>query len=134
MPESLATLEDRRANILRQLQSLGDFRPGSVSTTQGRCGKPQCGCRRPGHPGHGPHWRLTFKRRGKSVSESLRGPAARRKAEREIAAYREFQQLCRDLLEVNVAICRLRPIEEDDELSPQEKKRSKRSSKKSPPK
>ena len=30
-------------------------------------------------------------------------------AEREIAAYREFRQLSRQLLGVNLAICRLRP-------------------------
>ena len=30
-------------------------------------------------------------------------------AEREIAAYREFQQLSRQILDFNLAICRLRP-------------------------
>ena len=51
----------------------------------------------------------TYKRHGKSVSESLPNEAARRGAEREIAAYREFQQLSRQLLDVNLAICRQRP-------------------------
>ncbi len=109
MPASLTELESQRDALLRSLLSLGDFRPGSISTTSGRCGKPSCHCHQPGNPGHGPHWRLTYKRRGKTVSESLPDEPARRKAEREIAAYREFQLLSRQLLDVNLAICRLRP-------------------------
>ena len=132
MSQSLTGWEDHRASILRQLLALGDFRPGSITTTQGRCGKRPCRCRRPGDPGHGPHWRLTFKQGGKSVSESLSRPAARRKAEREIAAFRRFQELSRELVAVNGEICRLRPVEDEVELSPQEKKRPKRSSKRSP--
>jgi hypothetical protein len=31
-------LEKRRAEVLAEISSLGDFRPGSISTTRGRCG------------------------------------------------------------------------------------------------
>ena len=98
MTASLADLESQRDALLRRLLLLGDFRPGSISATSGRCGKPSCHCHQPGQPGHGPHWRLTYKRQGKTVSESLPDEPTRRKAEREIAAYREFQQLSRQLL------------------------------------
>ena len=47
---------------------------------------------------------------------------------REIAAFRDYQQLSRDFVEVNEKICRMRPVE--DTLTPEEKKRPKRSSKK----
>ena len=58
----------------------------------------------------------------RTLNETIVSPAARRKAEREIAAFRQFQRLSRELLEVNEQICRLRPVEEDAALSPQEKK------------
>jgi len=49
---------------------------------------------------------------GKTISESLPTPAAVRKAEREIAEFRKFQELSRSFLDVNEKICRLRPVEE----------------------
>jgi hypothetical protein len=56
------------------------------------------------------------------VAEALPTPAAVCKAEREIAEFREYQRLGRDLVEVNEKICRLRPVEEPAP-SEQEKKR-----------
>ena len=134
MTASLADLESQRDALLRRLLLLGDFRPGSISATSGRCGKPSCHCHQPGQPGHGPHWRLTYKRQGKTVSESLPDEPTRRKAEREIAAYREFQQLSRQLLDVNLAICRLRPPAMAEGAGPVKKKRPARSRTRSPSK
>jgi hypothetical protein len=130
MPESLADFQDQKATLLRKIAQLGDFRPGSITTTSGCCGNPTCHCHRPGDAGHGPNFRLTYKAHGKTVTESFANPAARRKAEREIEEYRKWQQLSRDFVEVNTALCRLRPAEEA-EVTPQEKKRRKRSSRKS---
>jgi hypothetical protein len=73
--------------------------------------------------------RLTYKVHGKTVTEALPSPAAVRKAEQEIAEFRRFQQLRHELVEVNEQICRLRPVEET--LTPEEKKRPKRSTGKS---
>jgi hypothetical protein len=49
-----------------------------------------------------------------------------RKAEREVAEFRNFQRLSQEFVEVNFRICRLRPVEEES-LSAQEKKRPKQS-------
>ena len=121
MAESLAGLESRRGELLRALASLKDMRPGSVVGAVFRCGKPTCHCARPEDPGHGPNLRLTYKWHGKTVTEALPTVAAVRKAEREIAEFRDYQRLGRELVEVNEKICRLRPVEET--LTPQEKKR-----------
>ncbi len=126
MRESLQELEQRRADILQQISELGDFRPGSITTTQGRCGTPNCHCHKPGEPGHGPNVRLTFKKGGKTVSESFTSLAEQRKAEREVAGFRRYQELTRTYVEVNAQVCRSRPVEAS--LTPQEKKRQKRSS------
>jgi hypothetical protein len=119
MPDSLLDLEKRRAEVLAEISSLGDFRPGSMSTTRGRCGTPNCHCHKPDDPGHGPNLRLTYKAGGKTVTESFANPAAQRKAERELEAFRRYRELSRAYVEVNSQICRARPLE--DSSSPQEK-------------
>src|SRR5450759_1951695 len=130
MPVPLNTLEQQRSSLLQRISELGDFRPGSITGTGGRCGTPSCHCHRADDPGHPPHPRLTYKMNGKSVTESFASPAAQRKAETEVAAFRQYQQLNRFFVAVNEQICRTRPVEET--LTPQEKKRPKPSSKKLP--
>ena len=129
MPDSLAVLEQQRSRILAQILELGDFRSGSITAINGRCGKPNCHCHQPNQPGHGPNFRLTRKINGKTVSESFSSAIELRKAQREVEAYHRFRQLSQELLEVNERICRARPVA--DTLSPEEKKRRKPSSKKS---
>jgi predicted nucleotidyltransferase len=128
--DSLASLEQQRSALLSQFLDLGDFRRGSITAIQGRCGKPNCHCHLPDQPAHGPNFRLTFKVSGKTISETFSSPAEMRKAEREVDTFHRFQQLSQQLLEVNEKICRARPV--DDLLTPEEKKRPKRSSAKRP--
>ena len=130
MPQSIQDLEQQRSLIARQLSDLGDFRPGSISTTTGRCGKPNCRCHRPGEPPHGPTDRLTYKVEKKTVTESLPSPAAVAKAKCEVEEFRKYQQLSQQFVDVNTQICHLRPIE-DVAPQPQEKKRLKPSNKRS---
>jgi hypothetical protein len=123
MSESLLNLEKRRAEVLAEIMTLGDFRRGSITATGGRCGTPGCHCHKPDDPGHGPNFRLTYKAGGKTVTKSFPDPVARRKAEREVAEFRKYQELSRTLIETNEEICEARPVE--DTLTPQEKKRRK---------
>ena len=71
MTNTLAALESSRASLLHQLSQLGDMRPGSVMVVFRRCGKPTCHCAQPKDPGHGPHFQLTSKQEGKTVTEML---------------------------------------------------------------
>ena len=132
MPDALSALEQQRFAILSRIANLGDFRSGSITAISGRCGKPECRCHQPNQPGHGPNFRLTRKVDGKTVSETFSSPAELHKAQREVEAFHRFRELSCELLEVNEKICRARPVE--DTLTPQEKKRRKRSSRKSPAK
>ncbi len=129
MSDSLLDLERRRSEVFSEISALGDFRPGSISATRGRCGNPNCHCHKPKDPGHGPNLRLTYKVEGKTFTESFPTAAAQRKAEREIAGFRRYQQLSRTLVDTNEKICRARPVE--DTLTSQEKKQPTRSSRKS---
>jgi hypothetical protein len=132
MTDSLSVLETQRAQIQLQISRLGDMRSGSITSTGGRCGNPGCHCHKRDDPGHGPFYRLTRKVNGKSVTETFSSATALRKAQQEVEEFHRFRQLSHDLLEVNEKICGLRPVE--DTLTAQEKKRPKRSSKKSPKK
>jgi hypothetical protein len=129
LPESLDALEQQRSGVLTQILELGDFRSGSITAINGRCGKSNCRCHQPNQPGHGPNFRLTRKVDGKTLSETFSSAAELRKAQREVEAFHRFRQLSQELLEVNEVICRARPPE--DTLASQEKKRPKRSIRKS---
>ena len=129
MSKSLESLAQRRVQVTDQIVALGDLRCGSITSTTGRCGKPNCHCHQPNQPGHGPNLRLTYKVQGKTVTESLPHLGAVRKAGREIDEFRKCQALHKEFLEVNAQICQMRPAQ-PDALSEQEKKRSKRSNKK----
>jgi len=103
---------------------LSDLRPGSITASRRRCGKPTCHCARPNDPGHHPQFRLSRKVEGKTVNESFTTPAALRKAQREVAEFQRWQQLSQQLVSINQKICALRPVEQDrGGWTPQEKKR-----------
>lgn len=71
MTGTLAPLEAERRSLLRQIAELGDLRRGSITATRGRCGNRRCHCHRPGDAGHGPDLRLTYKRGGKTITETF---------------------------------------------------------------
>lgn len=132
MPDSLAALEAERSQILGQLTTLGDLRPGSICAVPRRCGKPTCHCAKPKDPGHDPQLRLTYKVDGKTVAESFASPAEFQKAQAQVQEYQRLQKLFADLVAVNQKICRLRPAEKSAEKwTAEEKKRLLRSIKKS---
>ena len=130
MSDPLSALAGDRSAVLQRISELGDFQPGSITSASRTCASPSCHCAKPNDPGHGPHFQLTQKIEGKTVTQNLPSPAAVRKAESEIAEFRKFQTLSGELVDVNRKICRLRPVEQVEQTT-QEKKRRKRSTRKS---
>src|SRR5437667_9871497 len=112
MTDSLETLERQRAEILRQMQQLGDMRRGSVVEQYLRCGKSPCCCKRPGHPGHGPYFALTCKVAGKTKTRQLRAGPVLEKVRREVQAFHRFRELSERLIQINEEICEHRRVEE----------------------
>ena len=108
--DELAALEARRAELYAQLSEVGDFRRGSLNAVYRKCGKPNCACAAPGHPGHGPQWNLTRKVNGRTRAEHLKPGPELDKARREIAEYQRFRDLAGQVAEVNEQICLLRPV------------------------
>ncbi len=134
MEKTLEALESRRLDLYRQLAELGDFRPGTISVNYRKCGKKNCVCVQPAHPGHGPQylWNSTVK--GKSVAKNLRLGPELEKARQQWENYQSFLQLTRQMIEVNSKICELRPtleIEDEEELDRLKKKLQKQFSRKS---
>ena len=113
-PDELAELERRRAELFAELGRTGDFRPGSLNEAWRKCGKPNCACAAPGHPGHGPQWNLTRKAGGRTRTVHLRPGPELEKARREVAEYHRFRDLVGQVTEVNEAICDARPVTPPD--------------------
>src|SRR5690348_3734119 len=106
---SLPELEAERDRLYAQISAVGDFRRGSVSENYRKCGKPNCACAQPGHPGHGP--RMLWTRsggQGKTVGRQLAADEVE-KVRAELARHAEFTEISRRIVEVNERICEARP-------------------------
>jgi hypothetical protein len=124
MATPLEQLEEHRDNIYLQMSAVGDFRPGMISVNFRRCGKKNCACFQPDHPGHGPQYLWNTTQKGVSRAQNLRMGPELEKTEKEIANYRKFARLYQEAIEVNEKICLLRPVAEiDDEHELQELKK-----------
>ena len=106
---SLPELEQQRAQLYARLTETGDFRPGSINASYRKCGKPNCACAQPGHPGHGPRWLWTRSAGGRTRTRQLTA-AELGKVRAELANYKEFAALSEQIIEVNQAICEARPV------------------------
>lgn len=106
----LPELEAERDRLFAQLAAVGDFRRGSVSENYRRCGKPNCACAQPGHPGHGPRflWTRSAGRR-KTIGRQL-AAAEVEKVRGEVARHAEFTAISDQIAEVSERICEARPV------------------------
>jgi hypothetical protein len=107
---SLAELAAERDRLYAQLVAVGDFRRGSVSENWRRCGKPNCACARPGHPGHGPRFLWTRNARGRGTVGRQLAAGEVEKVRREVARHAEFTSISEQIAEVNEKICEATPV------------------------
>ncbi len=97
-------LEAQRQQLFRQLTTLGDLRPGSLTASYRKCGKPTCRCADASSRGHGPHWQLTAKVNGKTRTRTI--PAAALAATRaQIAECQRLRRWIWELIEVSEGLC-----------------------------
>ena len=105
---SLPGLEADRDRLYAQLSMVGDFRRGSVSENWRRCGRPNCACVAPDHPGHGPRFLWTrLAGRRKTVGRQL-AAAEVEEVRGEVARHAEFTAAVEQIIEVNEKICEAR--------------------------
>ena len=105
----LDDLEQQRARLYAELAATGDLRRGSVTVNYRRCGKPNCACAGPEHPGHGPRYLWTRSvAGGKTKGRQLKAGEVD-KVRDEIDTYQQFVALSHQIVAVNETICEARP-------------------------
>ena len=101
---TLEELQDRKQQILQEIDALDDFRQGSLSPRYRKCGKSYCHCAKEGAQGHGPLWMVTRGVEGKTVSKAI--PLEQvENTFAQIDRFHQFQKLIREYTEVNIKIC-----------------------------
>jgi hypothetical protein len=106
---SLPELEAERERLYAQLSSVGDFRRGSVTENYRKCGKPNCACAQPDHPGHGPRFLWTRTARGQKTRGRQLAAGEVAKVRRELERYAEFASVSEQIVEVSEKICEAKP-------------------------
>jgi hypothetical protein len=105
MTTAVNALREKRALITTRLAQIDDLRPGFLTARFRKCGKPNCHCAQKDSRGHGPSYSLTHRVGGKTVTQVIpQGPAVER-AKAQIAEYRRFRNLVRELIAVSEQIC-----------------------------
>lgn len=105
----LEDLEQQRAGLYDQLAATDDFRRGSVSANYRRCGKANCACAQPDHPGHGPRYLWTRTVAGRGTKGRQLSTQEVDKVRTELANYQRFVEVSGQIVAVNEAICEARP-------------------------
>ncbi len=119
--DAFQQLERRHAELRAALSRTADMRPGSLVQRYTRCGKPTCHCAQQGDPGHGPIWSLTHEVAGKTVTKTIPSSAVET-TRAQIAEYRRFRLLIRELVEVSEQVCDARLAEGTAASQPAAKK------------
>ena len=108
------SLAARRQQLLQQLAALGDLCPGSLVPSFRRCGKPNCRCNAPDHPG--PRWLLAHHVHGKTRTRTI--PPDQLDATRaQTAECQSLRGLVAELIDVSDQVCQAR-LEAGGEYTP----------------
>ena len=108
MDSVLDRLCEQRDLLYQQLAQTDDFRRGTINANYRRCGKANCACAQPDHPGHGPQYLLTTKIGGKTVSKNLKAGPHLERVKFEVANHQKFREVIREIIEINEQICNLK--------------------------
>lgn len=101
----IADLTRQQSELKQRLAGIGQMCPGSLTERYRKCGKPNCHCARPGAQGHGPAWSLTRTVQGKTVTKIV-PCSALEQTKAQVAEYRRFRSLSRELVEISAQLCR----------------------------
>jgi len=105
MTTSLEGLREKRDQLTASLARIDDLRPGFLTARFRKCGKPNCHCAHKGSPGHGPSYSLTHRLGGKTITQVIPQGLAIERTKAQIAEYRRFRHLVRELIAVSEQIC-----------------------------
>jgi hypothetical protein len=104
MAKGIRALETEIEAIKRELVSLGDLRPGSLSKQYNVCGKPICRCKEDPPRKHGPYYQLSFTRKGRSGTRFIK-KAHVAMVSKHVKNYRRLRNLVDRWIELSTQLC-----------------------------
>ena len=102
--ERILALQARRDALKADLGRVQDLRRGSLVERYRKCGKSNCSCAEDADQAHGPSWSLTWEATGKTHTKVIPAHAVAR-VRAQLAEYKRFRQLTRELVEVSEQLC-----------------------------
>lgn len=113
MAKGMRALETEIEAIKRELVSLGDLRPGSLSKQYNVCGNPGCRCKGDPPRKHGPYYQLSFTRKGRSGTQFVK-KAHVTTVRKQMKNYSRLRSLVDRWIELSAQLCQ-RKMEQETE-------------------
>ncbi len=113
MEKSVRSLEREIEKTKKELLSLGDLRPGSLSQQYNVCGNPNCRCKADPPQKHGPYYQLSFTRKGRSKTKFVKKHHVAT-VKKQLKNYSRLRKLLDNWIELSTQLSELR-LEEEKE-------------------
>ena len=111
MAKGIRALQTEIEAIKRELVSLWDLRPGSLSQQYNVCGNPRCRCKGDPPRKHGPYYQLSFTRKGRSGTQFIK-KAHVAMVRKQVKNYSRLRNLVDRWIELSTQLCQ-RTIEQE---------------------
>ena len=107
MAVSTESLLKRIQKIKQHIGELGDLRPGTLSQQYNVCGSPGCQCKAIPPLKHGPYYKISVNRHGKSSSHFVREDDLK-DVQQQLENYRRLQELVDEWITLSAQLSTLR--------------------------
>ncbi len=106
MNKKKQSIRRRIQKIMKELGSLGDLRPGSLSKQFNVCGKAECRCKTDPSQRHGPYYQLGWTRKRKSTTRFVRTQKLQ-EVRKQLKNYKRLQSLVDQWTGLSIQLCDL---------------------------
>ena len=107
MADRIQILERKIERIKRELDALGDLRPGTLSKQYNVCGVAGCRCKASPPKKHGPYYQISFTRKGRSGSRFVRREELAT-VKRQLKNYARLRKLVDEWIDLGTELATLR--------------------------
>lgn len=94
-------------SVKKEILSLGDLRPGTLTEQYNTCGNPTCRCKKDSSARHGPYHQLSYTRNGQSKTEYVK-KAHVEMVNEQIKNYVKLQTLIKRWIDLSTQICQIK--------------------------
>lgn len=99
---------ERITNLKKELNELGELRPGSISKQFNVCGNPSCRCKDKQKPQkHGPYHKLSYKRKGKGHTQFIKEDDLEN-VTTQVENYKKMKELTDEWVELSIELIALK--------------------------